>query len=121
MTGFAGPSPARRASGSHGRRSGGFLRTVTHPRVMDRPLSTEQAWGVLDGWLASPVAWLPPFGERTTEVLRQVMLDTRVSGARTADAQLAALAVEHGVPVVTTDTDFAGFPQVTVINPLGDA
>ncbi|GAB3706612.1 TA system VapC family ribonuclease toxin [Mariniluteicoccus flavus] len=97
---------------------GGFLRIATHPRVFDQPLTTSQAWTAVDGWLASPVAWVPPTSERTVDILRTWMLQARTSGARTTDAQLAALAIEHGVPVVSTDADFAGFPGVAWINPL---
>jgi predicted nucleic acid-binding protein len=34
------------------------------------------------------------------------------------DAQLAALAIEHGVPVVSADGDFARFAELRWINPL---
>lgn len=98
---------------------GGFLRIATHPRVFDRPLTAEQAWQALDGWLGAPVAWIPPAGERTVELLRDLMLDSRTTGPRTTDAQLAASALEHGVPVVTTDADFDRFPGLVRVDPLG--
>jgi len=41
-----------------------------------------------------------------------------VTGNLVPDAMLAALAVEHGIPVVTADSDFARFPEVRVINPV---
>lgn len=97
---------------------GGFLRITTHPRVFDQPLSTEQAWQAIDGWLASPVAWIPSAGARTVDILRRLMLTSRLGGPRTTDAQLAALALEHGVPVVSTDADFARFPGLAWIDPL---
>jgi predicted nucleic acid-binding protein len=34
------------------------------------------------------------------------------------DAQLAALAVEHGVELVSADTDFMRFPGLRWVNPL---
>jgi predicted nucleic acid-binding protein len=34
------------------------------------------------------------------------------------DAQLAALAIEYGVPVVSNDSDFARFPRCAWINPV---
>jgi predicted nucleic acid-binding protein len=33
------------------------------------------------------------------------------------DAQLAALAIGHGVPVASADSDFARFPEVRWVNP----
>lgn len=97
---------------------GGFLRIATHPRVFERPITTEQAWRVIDGWLASPVAWIPPVGERTVKLLRDVTLASRAAGPRVADAQLAALALEHGVPVISTDSDFARFSGLVWVDPL---
>lgn len=97
---------------------GGFLRIATHPRVFDRPITAEQAWQALDGWLESPVAWIPSTGQRTVAILRSLMVESRTSGPRTTDAQLAALALEHGVPVASTDADFARFPGLVWINPL---
>lgn len=95
-----------------------ILRAATHPRVFERPLTTDQAWFVLDGWLASPVAWVPPAGRRTVDLLHELMRDGRLSGPRTAEAQLAALALEHGVPVVSTDADLDRFAGLTRIDPL---
>jgi predicted nucleic acid-binding protein len=40
---------------------------------------------------------------------------------RTTNAQLAALAIEHGLPIVSTDADFARFPEIRWINPLASA
>ncbi|MEL4505454.1 PIN domain-containing protein [Luteococcus sp. H138] len=75
---------------------------------------------MLDGWLASPVVWIPPATDRTGAVLRGLMLEAGVAGVRTTDAQLAAMAIEFGVPVVSADADFARFPGVIWINPLAN-
>jgi toxin-antitoxin system PIN domain toxin len=99
---------------------GAFVRIATHPRAARRPLTTEQAWEVVDSWLGSPVAWVPEAGEATVRILRDLMLRHHLGSAMTSDAQLAALAVEHGVPVVSADADFARFPEVTWVNPLSD-
>lgn len=97
---------------------GGFVRIVTHPRAMRRPLTTAEAWAVVDSWFAVPVVWVPPAGERTVRILERLMLDQHLSSSMTTDAQLAALAIEHGVAVVSADTDFARFPDLVWINPL---
>ena len=34
------------------------------------------------------------------------------------DAHLAALAVEHGASIATTDRDFMRFPGVKIVNPV---
>ncbi len=97
---------------------GAFVRIVTHPRAARHPLSTAQAWGAVDSWLESPVAWVPPVGERTLGICRDLMLRHHLGSGMTTDAQLAAIAVEHGVAVVSADTDFARFSEVAWINPL---
>ena len=34
------------------------------------------------------------------------------------DAHLAALAVEHGARIATTDRDFTRFPDLEILNPI---
>ena len=97
---------------------GAFVRIATHARVMERPLTTAQAWAAVDSWFAVPVVWMPPATERTARILKSLMLDHHLGSSMTTDAQLAALAIEHGVAVVSADTDFARFPGLTWINPL---
>jgi predicted nucleic acid-binding protein len=41
-----------------------------------------------------------------------------VSGNHVPDAHLAALAIEHGLMVCSTDGDFARFPDLRWENPL---
>jgi hypothetical protein len=36
------------------------------------------------------------------------------------DAHIAALALEHGCTIVSTDADFSRFPKVKWINPLNN-
>jgi toxin-antitoxin system PIN domain toxin len=97
---------------------GGFVRIVTNPRATRHPLTTEQAWEVVDSWFAASVVWVPTAGERTVRILQRLMLDHHLGSAMTTDAQLAALAIEHGVAVVSADTNFASFPNLSWINPL---
>ena len=97
---------------------GAFVRISTHPRAAREPLTTQQAWDVVDSWFASPVVWLPAAGPRTLAIWRDLSLRHHLGSAMTTDAQLAALSLEHGVPIVSADTDFARFPEVRWINPL---
>jgi uncharacterized protein len=41
-----------------------------------------------------------------------------IRGNLVTDALLAALAIEHGVPVVSVDSDFARFGEIRWVNPL---
>jgi toxin-antitoxin system PIN domain toxin len=95
-----------------------FVRIVTHPRVMRDPLPVERAVAVVDEWLAVPVAWVPAPGPATWAIAITLLQAHGATGNLVPDALLAALAVEHGVPVVSADSDFARFPEVTWVNPV---
>jgi len=57
-------------------------------------------------------------GERHWPLLRDLASATRAVGPLLMDAVLAALAAEHGATLVTTDRDFARFPDLRWENPL---
>lgn len=89
---------------------GAFLRISTHPRVMDRPLTAAEAWDIASAWLEAPAAWVPEVTDHTLMVLGDLLVEHAVTGNLVTDAQLAAQAIEHGLAVVTLDTDFKRFP-----------
>jgi toxin-antitoxin system PIN domain toxin len=97
---------------------GAFLRLATNPRVIERPLTPEQAWTQIEDWLAAGVSWIPAATERHAEVLGSLVLTYQLRGNLISDAQLAALAVEHGLTIYSADTDFARFREVEWRNPL---
>lgn len=97
---------------------GAFLRISTHPRVVTNPLSPGDAWGYVAAWLAADPTWVPPATARTAAVLGNLMARVPATGNLVPAAQLAALAIEHGLVIHTTDTDFARFPGVQWTNPL---
>lgn len=97
---------------------GAFVRIITHPRVTDRPLTTAQACSFVEAWLDADPVWIPPATERTAQVFLQLANESPFTANLVPDAQLAALAIEHGLEVLTADTDFARFPSVRWRNPL---
>ena len=97
---------------------GAFLRISTHPRVAENPLSGPDAWRYIAEWLALPVVWIPPATEMTAQVYQRLCEQIQVTGNLVPDAQLAALAIEHGVGLASADTDFMRFPGLRWINPL---
>ncbi len=95
-----------------------FLRISTSPRVFEQPLSMAEAEGIVSGWLAAPsVAILEP-GERYWEILSDLLQSAQVSGPLVMDASLAALALEHGATLCTSDRDFVRFPELRTLNPI---
>lgn len=96
----------------------GFVRIATHPRILASPLSFEQAAGVVDHWLQQPVVRILQPSERHWRILKDLLQPFGTAGNMTTDAHLAALAIEHGATLCSTDRDFARFPRLKWINPL---
>ena len=95
-----------------------FLRIATNPRVFDRPLSTIEAEAAISSWLAQPAAGILEPGERLWDILRSLVRDGQAAGPLVLDAVLAAIALEHGATVCTTDRDFSRFSGLRWTNPL---
>lgn len=95
-----------------------FLRIGTNPRAFEHPLSIDEASGIVSEWLALPAVGLVEPGERYWEILRKLLREGQVAGPLVSDASLAALAIEHGAALCTTDRDFTRFPSLRLVNPL---
>jgi toxin-antitoxin system PIN domain toxin len=95
-----------------------FLRIATHPRAFQRPLSPAIAWEQVTNWLSAPVAWVPDPGPEHARILGELITSHDVRGNLVPDALLAALAIEHGLTLYSTDTDFARFRDLRWQNPL---
>jgi hypothetical protein len=95
-----------------------FFRIATNPRVFERPLSTSEAEEAISSWLGQPVAGILDPGERHWEILRGLVRDGQAAGPLVMDAVLAAIALEHGATVCTTDRDFSRFSGLSWMNPL---
>ena len=96
-----------------------FLRVATNPRAFRRPLSMESAWNQVSSWLAAETVWTPAPTERHSNVLGGLLATPGVYANLVPDAHLAALAIEHGLTLCSTDGDFARFPGLAWLNPLG--
>lgn len=95
-----------------------FLRIATHRRAFPKPLTPRAAWAQTTSWLAAPAAWTPVPGRRFARLLGELVEQHQVAGDLVMDAQLAALALEHGLAVASADTDFARFTEIDWLNPL---
>ena len=95
-----------------------FLRVSTNRRVFERPLSTAEAEAAVASWLARPGAGILEPGDRHWDILRELMGAGQTTGPLVMDAAVAAIAVEHGAILCTTDRDFSRFPRLRWANPL---
>jgi toxin-antitoxin system PIN domain toxin len=96
-----------------------FLRITTNSRLPGERLSVKEAVQIVDLWLQQPNVRLLAPGDDHWVLLRRTMLEGQASGALISDAQLAALTIEFGGVLHTTDRDFARFPGLRWTNPLG--
>lgn len=96
----------------------GFLRLATNPRVFTAPLGSDAALDLVDGWLAQPSATVLHPTRRHAAVLRDLLAPLGTAGNLTSDAHIAALAVEHGAVLCSSDDDFRRFAGVESLNPL---
>ena len=95
-----------------------FLRVATNPRLFPRSATMAEAWQQVRAWLACGSVWTPLPTEHHSDVLATVVSVSGVQANLVHDAHLAALAIEHGLTICSTDSDFARFKDVSWINPL---
>lgn len=95
-----------------------FVRLVSNPRVFTEPESVTDAWAQAETWLDAEAAWAPVPTARHREVLRGLVREGGLAANDVPDAHLAALAVEHGLRLATTDHGFARFPRLEWFDPL---
>lgn len=95
-----------------------FVRIGTNPRVFESPLSLEQARARIQSWLDQPCTRIVRPTERHWTVFQQMLANGQAVANLVTDAHLAALAVEHGCELASTDSDFARFAKLKWKNPL---
>jgi toxin-antitoxin system PIN domain toxin len=96
----------------------GFLRLTTNPRIFDPPVPPREAWGNIEYWLECEPVWIPQPTEKHRAVLKRIYNLIAPQGNLVPDAHLAALAIEHGLTLCSTDGDFARFAELKWENPL---
>jgi hypothetical protein len=96
----------------------GFLRITTNPRILRQPLAMAIAWQQVSHWLSSEAVWIPGPTERHAGILAGLLALPGIYGNLVSDAHLAALAIEHGLTLCSTDGDFARFPGLSWRNPI---
>ena len=98
-----------------------FVRIASDPRVFTQPLSPPEACALIDSWLDQPNVRLLRTGPRTWRLLGRLCEEGQARGPMVMDAHLAALALEHGARIATTDRDFTRFAGLEILNPLDSA
>ena len=95
-----------------------FLRLSTSARIFRTPLEPSDAFELIDGWLSRPNATVLHPTDRHASLLRDLLMPLGTAGNLTSDAHLAALSLEHGAELCSSDADYARFPGVRWQDPL---
>lgn len=95
-----------------------FVRLACNPAVVPAALRPAIAWQYVEEWLALDTVWIPGPGPGHAAILAGFFGLSQMTGRLVPDAHLAALAIEHGLTLCSTDGDFAKFPGLKWLNPL---
>ncbi len=96
----------------------GYLRIVTHPGILPRPLASRDAQRNVEALLDRPNVRAPGEGDGFWPIFRATAGD-HPSGNDVPDAHLAALMRQHGVRLIyTRDRDFRTFDGIDARDPF---
>ncbi len=95
----------------------GFARLVSNPRVCPMPMPVHEAWAQVEEWLSLDVTFTPEPTQRHREILASLMPEVTRADL-IPDAHLAALAMQYGLVLCSSDSDFDRFPGLSWKNPL---
>ena len=96
----------------------GFLRISTDLRIRRAVWKPEDALDAVKKWLAQPGVVIVHPGPQHLSLLESMIMKGQAIGPLVSDAVLAALAIENGATLASTDRDFSRFPGLKWINPL---
>ena len=87
----------------------GFIRIVTNRKIYATPTPLSVALAAIDALVAQPACRLLTIGPDHWRAVSELCRGTSATGKLVADAQHAAVAIEHGCTWVTRDRDFSRF------------
>ena len=96
----------------------GLVRIVTNVRVFERPSTVDEVFAFITELTDRPTARVVGPGPDHMAILERLCRDAGAAGKLVADAQHAAVAIEHGCTLVSTDADFGRFPDLRWRHPL---
>lgn len=95
-----------------------FIRICTNRQIFLKPLTMNQAITRVQSWFDQPCVRLINPTETHWQIFQSMLLDGQAKANLVMDAHLAALAIEHGCTLYSTDSDFSRFPKLKWKNPL---
>ena len=99
----------------------GYLRIVTHPAILPRPLNPREAIANVESLLDRPHVRTAGEAEGFWKLFRATGQD-RARGNEVPDAHLSTLIRQNGVRVIyTRDRGFRRFPDIDAVDPFDSA
>ena len=95
-----------------------FIRIGTNTRIFERPLAINEAISRVQSWLQQPCTRVVVPTEDHWDIFKKLLAEGQATGNLVSDAHLAALAIEYGCELYSTDSDFSRFPKLKWRNPL---
>jgi toxin-antitoxin system PIN domain toxin len=96
----------------------GFLRIVTNGRIMPMPMASDLALEIVEDWLQQPPSLTIAPSQQHWSIFKEILMPLGTAANLTSDAHLAALAIEHGARLYSTDNDFSRFKSLRWTNPI---
>ena len=96
----------------------GFVRITTNSRLFETPSTLDQSLAFVSELVERPTARIVGPGPDHLDIFERLCRESRATGKLVADAQHAAVAIEHGCTMVSTDSDFSRFPGLRWQHPL---
>lgn len=96
----------------------GFIRLLTNPRIFNNPYAPQEILVVVGSWMDQPHVRMVHPPHTHFQCLAGLIEHIGTAGNLTTDAHLAAIAIERGLELQTTDADFTRFPGLKWKNPL---
>lgn len=95
-----------------------FLQLSTKPGIFPRPLETHQAWNIVEVWQKNRCCQIIAPGRHHFRIFKTLVGETNGESHGFADLHLAALVIEHGGELHSTNTHFGRIPSLRWKNPL---
>jgi toxin-antitoxin system PIN domain toxin len=95
-----------------------FLRLTTRTGLLQKPLTVNHAFDLVDAWIQQPSVTVPEPTAKHLQIVRDLVAPLGTGGNLMSDAHLAALAIEHGAELYSSDNDFGRFNRLRWRNPL---
>lgn len=96
----------------------GFVRLVSNPRVMEKPATVADAWDQVERWLGVPNVWVPAATAHHATVVSELVRESELAANDVPDLHLAAIAISHGLKLMSHDSGFGRFAGLRWVDPL---